>query len=200
MAKSRTPVRKAAPARRRAPKSAAKKATATRQAARKQAPARRKVSPVPPGYRSVTPYLVCRNTAQAIEFYKKAFGARLKVKMDGPGGGVVHAEMQFGDSMVMLGDEMPAMGATAPETIGGTASGVFIYAENVDRAYARAVAAGATSEQAPQDMFWGDRYCKLADPFGHKWAIGTHIEDVSPKEIARRGREAMALIPSDLPS
>ncbi len=92
----------------------------------------------------------------------------------------------------MLGDEMPAMGATAPETIGGTASGLFIYTANVDKAFAKAVAAGAKAEQPPTDMFWGDRYAKLADPFGHKWSMATHTEDVSPKEMAKRGQEAMA--------
>ena len=111
--------------------------------------------------------------------------------MDAPNGTIAHAELQIGDSIVMLGDEMPQMGATAPETVGGTASGLFIYSKDVDRAFAQAVAAGAQTELAPTDMFWGDRYCKLLDPFGHKWSIATHIEDVSAKEMARRGKEAM---------
>ena len=178
----------------------ARKAPVRRRSAAKRKPAKKKVAAIPAAFHSVTPYLVCRDTGRVIEFYKKAFGARLKLKMAGPGGGVMHAEMRIGDSTLMLGDEMPERGATSPQTLGGTASSLYIYAPNVDKAYARAVAAGATSEMAPQDMFWGDRYCKLIDPFGHKWSIGTHIEDVSPKEMARRGREFMAQVPSDVPS
>jgi PhnB protein len=104
----------------------------------------------------------------------------------------MHAEIRIGNSIVMLGDEAPERGATAPETIGGTASGLFIYTPNVDKAYARAIAAGATPEMPPADMFWGDRYCKLGDPFGHKWSIATHLEDLSPREMMRRSVEAMA--------
>jgi PhnB protein len=184
MAKARKSVRKAA----------------KRSSTPKRKPAAKRVAPVPAEYGSVTPYLVCRDTKRAIEFYRKAFGAKVKLKMDSPSGGVMHAEISIGDSIVMLGDEMPAMGATAPETVGGTASGIMIYTENADRMYARAIAAGARSEMAPQKMFWGDRYCKLVDPFGHQWAIATHVEDVPPREMARRGREAMAQMPSEMPS
>jgi PhnB protein len=152
--------------------------------------AKKKVAPIPPGYHTVTPYIVCREAAKAIEFYKKAFGAKEKLRMAGPDGKVMHAEIMIGNSTIMLGDEMPQMGATAPQTIGGTASGLFIYTDQVDKAYAKAIAAGAIAEMPPTNMFWGDRYCKFADPFGHKWSIATHIEDVSPKEMMRRGAEA----------
>jgi PhnB protein len=179
MAKRKKPAKKAAAR----PKAAAKKAA-------------KKVAPVPPGYHSITPYIVCRNAAGAIEFYKKALGARVKAKMAGPDGKIMHAEIVIGDSVVMLGDEMPAMGATAPETIGGTASGLFIYTPNVDKAFARAIAAGAKAEMPPADQFWGDRYGTFVDPFGHKWSMATHIEDMTPKEMARRGREWMAQMAS----
>jgi PhnB protein len=164
-------------------------------ARRKPAPrkaAAKKVSPVPAGFRTLTPYLICRNTAGAIEFYKKVFGAREISRMPMSNGGIAHAEIQIGDSRLMLGDEMPAMGASAPETVGGSPVQVFLYTPNVDKVFERAVAAGATGDMPPQDMFWGDRYAKLTDPFGHKWSMATHIEDVSPKEMARRGAEAMA--------
>ena len=171
-------------------------ATTARRGGRAQARARaaspKKVMPVPPNYHTVTPYLVCRNAADAIEFYKKAFGARERVRMPSPDGRLAHAEVQIGDSMLMLGDEMPEMGATAPPTIGGTAVAIFLYVRDVDKAFAQATAAGATVEMPPTNMFWGDRYCKLADPFGHKWSMATHIEDVSAKEMGRRAAEAFS--------
>ncbi len=151
--------------------------------------AKKTVAPIPPGYHTVTPYLVCREASRAIEFYKKAFGAKERFRMVGPDGKIAHAELQVGNAIVMLGDEVPQIGATAPQTVGGTPVELFIYSENVDKAYAKAIAAGATSQQPPTDMFWGDRYCKFSDPFGHKWSIATHIEDVSPKEMKRRGDE-----------
>jgi len=153
--------------------------------------AKKKVAPVPSGYHDVTPYIVCRGASDAIAFYKKAFGAKEKYRMAGPDGRVMHAEILIGRSTIMLGDEMPEMGATSPQTINGTASGLFLYLPNVDKAFAKAVAAGARAEQPPTDMFWGDRYAKLADPFGHKWSMATHIEDLTPKEMARRSDEAM---------
>jgi len=176
-------------------KKAAKKPAARKAAPKAKAAAPKKAVPVPAGYHTVTPYLVCRGAANAIEFYKKAFGAKQKMIMSGPDGKVMHAEIRIGDSSVMLGDEMPQMGATAPQTIGGTAGSLFIYVKDVDKAFAQAIAAGATTEMPPTNMFWGDRYCKLADPFGHKWSMATHIEDVSPKEMARRGAAEMAKQP-----
>jgi len=169
----------------------AKKKSAKRAKSAKPA-AKKKVAPIPAGYYTLTPYLVCRGAAKAIEFYKKAFDAKEKVRMPAPDGSIAHAELKIGNSVVMLGDENPAMGQTAPETVGGTATGLFIYTANVDKAYAKAIAAGAKAEQPPTDMFWGDRYAKLSDPFGHKWSMATHIEDMSPKEMAKRGAEAMA--------
>jgi PhnB protein len=168
-----------------------KQKKAVKKTAKKGAP-KKKVSPIPSGYHSLTPYLVCRGASAAIAFYVKAFGAKEKGRFPGPDGKLMHAEIRIGDSIVMLGDEMPQMGTTAPPTIGGTATGLFLYVKNVDEAFARAVAAGATAEMPPKDMFWGDRYAKLADPFGHKWSLATHIEDISPKEMARRGQEEMA--------
>jgi uncharacterized glyoxalase superfamily protein PhnB len=172
-----------------------------RRSSARAASAKKKVMPVPPSYRTVTPYLVCRGAAEAMEFYKKAFGAREKVRMPRPDGKVAHAEMQIGDSMIMLGEEALEQGATAPQTIGGTASGILLYVGNVDKAFAQATAAGATAEMPPTNMFWGDRYCKLADPFGHKWSIATHLEDVRPKEMARRAAEAFSQqqAPGELP-
>jgi uncharacterized glyoxalase superfamily protein PhnB len=172
-------------------KKAAKKVV-KKAAARSKAPAKKKASPIPAGYSTVTPYLVCRGASDAIAFYKKAFGAKEKLRMAGPDGKLAHAEIRIGDSYVMLGDEAPERGASAPQTIGGTAVHVFLYVNNVDKVFAQAVAAGATVEMPPMDMFWGDRYGKLVDPFGHKWSMATHIEDVSSKEMARRGAEAMA--------
>ena len=168
-------------------KAAASKAP-TRSTA-KAAP-KKKVAWMPPGYHNITPYLVCRDASKAIEFYKKALGAKERFRMPGPGGTVAHAELEIGDSLFMLGEESPQQGALAPPTIGGTATGIFIYTEDVDKAFARAIAAGATSEQPPTDMFWGDRYGKFRDPFGHRWSMATHVEDVSPKEMARRSAEA----------
>jgi len=154
--------------------------------------AKKKVAPVPTGYHTVTPQLVCRNTSGAIEFYKKAFGARELLQMKAPDGSVAHAEIKIGDSRIMLGDEMPQMGATAPQTIGGSAVHIFLYVKDVNTLFAQAVAAGATATMSPADMFWGDRYAKVTDPYGHKWSMATHIEDLSPKEMARRGAEEMA--------
>ena len=172
-------------------KAVAKKAVAKKVSAKKVA-AKKKVSPVPAGYRTVTPYLVCRGASDAIAFYKKAFGAKELLKMAGPEGRVAHAEIRIGDSRVMLGDEMPEIGVSAPETVGGTPVHIFLYLPNVDKVFAQAVEAGATADMRPTDMFWGDRYCKVSDPFGHKWYLATHVEDVSPKEMARRGAEATA--------
>jgi PhnB protein len=146
----------------------------------------RKVSAVPRGYHTVTPYLVVRGAASAMAFYTKAFGAKEKMRMAAPDGTVMHAELRIGDSIIMLGDEMPEMGATAPPTVGGTAVQVFLYVKNVDEWFARATSAGATVTMPPTDMFWGDRYAKLIDPFGHQWSLATHVEDASPKEMGRR--------------
>ena len=112
--------------------------------------------------------------------------------MHGPGGSIMHAELGIGDSVLMLGDEAPEMGASSPKTIGGSPAGILIYVEDVDAAFTRAVEAGARAEMPPTDMFWGDRFCKLEDPFGHKWSLATHTEDVADDEMARRAEAAVA--------
>jgi PhnB protein len=150
------------------------------------------VKPIPDGYYTITPHLVCRDAAKAIELYKKAFGAEELHRMPMPDGKIAHAEIKIGNSRVMLSDEFPDMGSTSPQTLGGTTGGLFIYHQDVDAAHKRAVEAGLTSKQPPMDMFWGDRYCKLEDAFGHSWAIGTHKEDLTDEEIAERGKKAMS--------
>jgi PhnB protein len=144
------------------------------------------VAAIPEGYYSLTPYLVCKGAAKAIDFYAKAFGAHETVRMPGPHGQVMHAEMKIGNSMLMLSDENPERGAVSPQSIGGTATSIMFYCDDVDAVFTRAVSLGATSEMAPADQFWGDRMGNLVDPFGHKWAIATHTEDVSPEEMRKR--------------
>jgi uncharacterized glyoxalase superfamily protein PhnB len=153
--------------------------------------AKKKAQPIPAGYRTVTPYLVCRGAADAIDFYKRAFGAKEKVRMPGPDGKVAHAEIQIGDSRLMLGEESLETGAKSPQTLGGSAQSVLLYVKNVDAFANKAVAAGATVVMPIQDMFWGDRYGKLKDPFGHEWSVATHKEDLTPKEMAKRAQSAM---------
>lgn len=144
------------------------------------------VSYIPDGYHTVTPHLAVRNAAKALEFYAKAFGAEELFRMPGPGGVIMHAEMRIGDSNIMLGEEDPQRGATSPQTIGGSPVGLLIYVKDVDASFARAEKAGCTVQMPPTDMFWGDRYGKLVDPFGHHWSLATHKEDVSPEEMAKR--------------
>ena len=151
-----------------------------------------KVKPIPEGYRTITPYLVVDDARAAIEFYRRAFGAKEVMKMDGPGGKISHAELKLGDSMIMLSDEMPGTGTRAPKSLGGTTAGVFLYVENADTTFQQAVAAGAKVDTPLADMFWGDRYGKLTDPFGHSWSLATHKEDVSQEEMGRRMKEASA--------
>ncbi|MGH9385147.1 MAG: VOC family protein [Vicinamibacterales bacterium] len=144
------------------------------------------VRAIPDGYYSLTPYLVCKGAAKAIEFYAKAFGAQEIVRMPGPNGQVMHAEVKIGNSMLMLSDENSERGQLSPQSIGGTATSIMFYSDDVDAVFKRAVSLGATSEMAPADQFWGDRMGNLVDPFGHKWAIATHKEDVSPEEMQKR--------------
>jgi PhnB protein len=143
------------------------------------------VKPVPEGYHSVTPYLIVDGAAAALEFYGKAFGAAELFRMP-MGDRIGHAEMRIGDSIVMLADEWPDMGYLGPRTRGGSAVGLMIYVPDVDALFGRALAAGATQERAVQDQFYGDRSGNLVDPFGHRWTIATHVEDVSPAEMQRR--------------
>lgn len=148
------------------------------------------VKPIPDGYYSITPYLIIKGAAKAIDFYKKAFGSTELFRMDSPDGKVAHAEMQIGNSRVMLADEFPEMNAVSPQTIGGSPIGLMFYVEDVDARFHQAVAAGAKVERPVKDQFYGDRSGTLIDPFGHKWTIGTHIEDVPPEEMNKR-MEAM---------
>jgi len=152
----------------------------------------KKARAIPEGYHSVTPYLVLRQASDAIEFYKKAFGAAEIFRMPGPGGAIAHAEIRIGDSQIMMCEENPAMGAQSPQTLGGSPANLFLYVEDVDAAYKRAVDAGATATMPPKDMFWGDRYGKLVDPYGHEWSIATHVEDVTPEQMAERAQAAFA--------
>jgi PhnB protein len=132
------------------------------------------------------------DTNKAIDFYKKAFGAQEISKMEAPGGRIAHAEIKIGDSMIMLSDEFPGANVKSPQSLGGSGVSIFLYVEKVDSVFNQAVAAGAKAEMQPQDMFWGDRFGKLTDPFGHQWALATHIEDVKPEEMEKRAKEAMA--------
>lgn len=150
------------------------------------------VKAIPEGYHSVVPYIVVNDGAAAIDFYRRAFGAQVKERMDAPGGKIAHAELKIGDSIVMLADEMPRMSTKSPRSLGGTTGGLFLYVDDVDKRFKQAADAGANIEMQPQDMFWGDRYGKLMDPFGHSWSMATHKEDVKPEEMQRRMRAEMA--------
>jgi PhnB protein len=147
----------------------------------------------PEGYRAVTPYITCKDAAAAIEYYKKVFGATEAVIMPGPGGMIMHAELNIGDSKIMLGDEFPGM-SKAPDPsapISARSGGIFVYTDDVDALMQRAKDAGSRVDMPLENMFWGDRYGKFTDPFGHSWAVATHIEDVSPEEMQKR-TEAMS--------
>ena len=151
-----------------------------------------KVKPIPEGYHTVTPYLCCKDAAAAIDFYKKAFGATEVMRIDNEGK-VGHAEIQIGDSRVMLADEFPEMGFLSPKTVGGSPVMIHLYLDDVDATANRAVAAGAKVTRPVADQFYGDRGGQLEDPFGHKWYVSTHKEDLSPEEIEKR---AAAMTPS----
>lgn len=153
------------------------------------------VKAVPEGYHTLTPYMTVRDAARAIEFYKQAFGATVKGAMKGPDGKIMHAELRIGDSIFMLADEFPEFGSMSPLSTGGSGMGLHIYIEDVDSAFDHAVKAGASVEMPVADMFWGDRYGKLRDPFGHKWSIGTHKADLSAEEMKRGMDEMMAKMP-----
>ena len=150
------------------------------------------VKPIPEGHHTVTPYLAVDDASTAIEFYKRAFGATERMRMSAPDGKIGHAEIEIGDSMVMLSDPFPQATTRPPKELGGTTSGLFLYVEDVDSAFQQAVEAGATVAMEPADMFWGDRFGSLIDPFGHNWSLATHKEDLTEQEIADRGQAAMA--------
>lgn len=152
---------------------------------------KKKVKPIPRGYHVITPSLVVRGADRAIAFYKSAFGAREKLRMPGPDGKVMHAELQIGDSIVMLADEFPEMGSRSPQSVGGASSSLLVYSKDVDGLFQRAVAAGATVQMPLTDMFWGDRWAKVVDPFGHEWQLATRRENLTPKEMAKRAAASM---------
>jgi PhnB protein len=143
------------------------------------------VKPIPDGMHSVTPHLICAGAADAIEFYKKAFGASEVSRMPGANGKLMHASIRIGDSAIMLVDESPEWGSVGPKALKGSPVVIHLYVSDVDTFTARAIAAGAKTTMPVQDMFWGDRYGQLEDPFGHRWSIATHIRDVSPAEMQK---------------
>jgi uncharacterized glyoxalase superfamily protein PhnB len=144
------------------------------------------VSPVPSGHHTVAPYVVVDDAARAIEFYTRAFGARELFRMPGPDGRIMHAEFTIGDSPIMIADSNAETGAVSAKTLKGSPVSIFLYVDGVDELFARAVAAGATARLPVTDMFWGDRYAQVVDPFGLTWQLATHVEDVSPDEMTRR--------------
>lgn len=150
------------------------------------------VQAIPTGYAGVTAYLIIRDAARALEFYKKAFGAKELMRFPAPGGKIGHAEIKIGEGVVMLADESPEMGHKSPQTLGGTAITLMFYVADVDAQFAKAVAAGGTVKQPVKDQFYGDRSGTITDPFGHIWTIATHKEDLSPEEMQRR----MAAMPA----
>jgi PhnB protein len=145
-----------------------------------------KVKAVPEGYHTITPFLTLKGADKAIEFYKQAFGCEERFRMPGPGGAVMHAEMQLGDSILMLSEAMQD-----PPTVGG----IFIYTQDVDALYNRAIKAGCKSKMPVENQFWGDRFGKVVDPFGITWSMATHVEDVAPEEMEKRMKAAMANMP-----
>lgn len=150
------------------------------------------VKPVPEGFHTITPHLVVRDAARAIEFYKQAFGAEVRSIHPMPDGKIMHADLKIGDSIFMLHDEFPSMKVLSPQSLGGSSVTLNLYVEDVDALFNRAASAGAKVVMPVMDMFWGDRYGQLEDPFGHRWSLATHKEDLSSEEIEKRGQAAMA--------
>jgi PhnB protein len=150
------------------------------------------VKPIPEGYHSLQIYLAVEDAAKAIEFYKEAFGAEENIRMPGPDGKIAHAELQIGDSKLMLSDPFPQSSVRPPAERGGPTASVFMYVEDADATFDQATAAGADVVMALEDMFWGDRFGSISDPFGHVWSIATHKEDLSEEEMAERSKTAMA--------
>jgi len=143
---------------------------------------KRSTQPIPPGFHTITASLTVRNGAQAIEFYKKALGAEERMCMAGPDGKITHAELKIGDSIIFLNDENPAMGCKSPQTLGGTSSSLYLYVEDVDKSFQRAVDAGGKATMPVTDMFWGDRFGSFVDPYGHTWGLSTHTQDMTEQE------------------
>ncbi len=151
-----------------------------------------KVKPIPDGMYTATPHLVCRDAFAAIEFYKKAFNATGESVMKGPDGKMMHGQIMIGNSPIMLVEEFPDWGVLSPQALNGSPVTIHLYVEDVDSVYAQAVRAGATALMPPDDAFWGDRYGKLTDPFGHSWSIATHVKDMTPEEMAAGMQEAFS--------
>jgi PhnB protein len=150
------------------------------------------VKAIPDGFRTVTPHLIVKGAAKALDFYRQAFGAKEQVRMAAPDGSIMHAQMQIGDSVIMLVDEKPEMGSRGPQTLGFSTVLLNIYCDDADAMFARATRAGATVTMPLADMFWGDRYGQLTDPFGHVWSIATHKKDVTPAEMKKAMEEMFA--------
>jgi uncharacterized glyoxalase superfamily protein PhnB len=149
------------------------------------------VKPVPEGHHSITPHLVVKGASQAIEFYKQAFGAKEVRRLLGPDGkSIIHAEVKIGDSLLFLVDEIPEMNCLGPGSSGGSPVTIHLFVENVDSVFKAALAAGAKERMPVADMFWGDRYGRLLDPFGHEWSVATHKEDLTPEELSKRAQAA----------
>ena len=154
------------------------------------------VKPIPEGYNSVNAYIAVDDATKAIEFYKRAFGATERSRKPGPDGKVAHAELEIGDSVIMLSDPFPQMGMKTPKETGAPTSSLMLYVEDVDEFVQQAVDAGATVTMPVENQFWGDRFGRVEDPFGHNWQIATHVEVVPPEEMAKRAEQAMASTPS----
>jgi PhnB protein len=152
----------------------------------------KRVKPIPEGFRSLTPSLTLKNCAAALDFYKRAFGAEEIYVLRSPDGKIAHAELKIGDSILMLGDEFDFGHCRSPQTLGGSTGALHIYIPEVDQAFERAVQAGAEVKTPVADMFWGDRYGVVTDPFGHMWGLATHVEDLSPAEIEERAKDFYA--------
>jgi PhnB protein len=150
------------------------------------------VKPIPEGYHTLTTYIAVDNASEAIEFYKRAFGAKERMRMNTRDGSIGHAELEIGDSLLMLSDPFPQSQAKPPKELGATTAGIFMYVEDVDAVVKQAIDEGATVAMEVSDQFWGDRFGTVTDPFGHSWSIATHVEDVPPEEMAERAKEAMA--------
>ena len=150
------------------------------------------VKPVPDGYPRVTPYLAVDGAADAIEFYGKVLGTRERMRMPGPDGKIGHAELELGDSVIMLADEFPDMGHRGPKSLGGTPVTISVYVEDVDDAFRRAIEEGAKELRAVENQFYGDRSGQFEDPFGHRWNVSTRVEDIPPAEMEKRAAEAMS--------
>ena len=150
---------------------------------------KKSTQPIPPGFHTITPSLTIRNAAQAIEFYKKALGAEERMRMASPDGTISHAELQIGDSIVFLNDENPAWGCKSPQTLGGSAAGFYLYVEDVDKAFQRAIDAGGKVTCPVTDMFWGDRMGNFTDPYGYTWTLSTHTQDMTEQEMEEGAKQ-----------